>query len=237
MKFEGTPHQHAGAQGIILLAIGLTLALAGCTAAGSAPPLPEPSESLSSDNSVPFPMPDIGPSPAPDPLSDDQIEQMRVAQQDDEWQHLVLLSYPDADRPEIAFRTYTPQDQYGSSLESCFVENELGLEMAVDESGDSHVSGAIVNSESAAIAQFRCRSTVVLKPAPMNVDQIEYRYDYLTKFLAPCLEANGVEVSPAPDRRVFVEGWPQFGWYPSTGNSTDPKRALELAKTCPGPSQ
>jgi hypothetical protein len=45
-----------------------------------------------------------------------------------------------------------------------------------------------------------------------------YLYDYFTKFLVPCYEANGIENVPAPTRAEFVSLWPNQNWYPSMGD-------------------
>ncbi|MEL4317463.1 hypothetical protein WJX64_00445 [Leifsonia sp. YIM 134122] len=187
---------------------------------------------------VSFDMPsDLGPAPASDALSDEQIEALRVQNQEQNWQD-VLKRFPDAVRPDVTFAGYlTPADDIVAVMTPCYTAFNIELEHGSTVDGKVVSVGPANLDEQGEIASYVCRSTHPSKPiAPMNTAQKEWLYRYLTEFLAPCFAANGIENPPAPSRTDFVAQWPNQGWWPTSGNApmgTDQDLALQRA--CPGP--
>lgn len=179
-------------------------------------------------------MPDLGPSPAPDVLPDEQIEQMRLTQQDSDWQ-MVTFMFPDAARPAVDFERYTEADGYIDQLKTCYVASDLRLGVKVNEIGETEFNDAEVTNEKDYLAKFDCRATVVIKPEKWNVAQIGYHYDYLTKFLVPCYAANGIVNVPAPSREDYIAKWPNPRWYPDMGKVFATPAAAPIVAACPGP--
>jgi hypothetical protein len=176
-------------------------------------------------------MPDLGPSPAPDVLSDEQIEQMRLTQQNSDWQRVTLMS-PDAGRPAAGFERYTEHDSYLETLKACYVASDLRIGDKVNEIGETVFNDAEVTNKADHLAQFICRATVVIKPSSWNAAQIGYHYDYLTRFLAPCYAANGIENPPAPSREDYIENWPNPGWSPELGKVFATPAAAPFVAAC-----
>lgn len=209
------------------------LPLAGCTASES----PDPAGSSSSpavDTVEAIAMPDLGPSPAPDVLTDEQIEQMRLTQQDSDW-HVVPFMFPDAVRPVVEFERFADADTYLDTLHACYVASGLKLGIKVNEIGETELSGAEVSSQPEYLAKFVCQATVVMKPAPWNAAQVRYHYDYLTRFLAPCYQANGIENPPAPSREDYIAKWPNPGWGVELGDAFTTPEAAPIVAACPFP--
>ncbi|WP_166878839.1 hypothetical protein [Salinibacterium sp. ZJ450] len=92
--------------------------------------------------------------------------------------------------------------------------------------------------EEHAVGAYVCLGRHRSQPfAPPNDAQLGWVYDYLTQFLAPCYEANGIENPPGPSREDFVANWPDQGWFPTTGHfpmEIDEERAIFEA--CPPPA-
>ena len=208
--------------------------LAGCTSPDAASTRAPSEPSTIAEAAATIDMPDLGPSPAPDQLSDERMEQLRLAQQDIDWQ-LVEHVYPDAVRPVVAFAGYTDRDAYLDTLHACYTASGLRLGMKVNEIGETVVNDADVSSEAHYLAQFACRATVTLEPEPWNAAQIGYHYDYLTEFLAPCYAANGLESAQAPSRAEYIANWPNPGWGPDMGEVFATPAAAPIIAACPGP--
>ena len=179
-------------------------------------------------------MPDLGPSPAPDVLSDGEVERLRLQTQDSDWQRVTFM-FPNAARPTVPFERYTEADSYVDTLDACYVESGLRLGVLVNEIGESRPSGAEPTSSDDYVSQFVCRATVVAMPTTWNSAQIGYHYDYLTRFLAPCYAANGIENPPAPSREEYLAKWPNPGWAPSLGKLVATTDAAPIVAACPGP--
>jgi hypothetical protein len=220
---------------ISVLAIGLvgTGLLAGCTAPDAAT-RPSSQPSAIAEAAVTIDMPDLGPSPAPDQLSDERTEQLRLKQQDIDWRPVAHM-HPGAVRPEVAFAGYADKDTYLDTLHACYTASGLTLGMKVNEIGETVVNDAEVDSEAHYLARFTCRATVTLKPEPWNAAQIGYHYDYLTEFLAPCYAANGLPSVQAPSRADYVANWPNPGWVPDIGDVFATPAAAPIIAACPGP--
>jgi hypothetical protein len=219
---------------VIPAAVAVVVLVAGCTApvdpvrASTGSPTPAAGAAKTIE------MPDLGPSPAPSVLSEEELERLRLAQQDVGWQRVSFM-HPAAERPSVVFEGYTGDDDYLDTLHACLVENGVNLGVKVNEVGEEEPTAASPTDEPGAIADFVCRSTVVVKPSPWNAAQIGYHYDYLTRFLVPCYAANGIENKPAPSREEYISLWPNPGWAPELGDAFGTPAAAPLVEACPHP--
>ncbi|KGJ78576.1 hypothetical protein GY21_06525 [Cryobacterium roopkundense] len=163
-------------------------------------------------------MPDLGPSPPPEPLTPERIEEMRVADLEASWA-LVVGTYPDAVRPEATFVGFIDKDTTVSVLRECFEANGVPIDegrSSPDLNGPVTSIGSSVATEAQAVGNFICHAQHPVKPmSAMSAAQLGYVYDYLTKFLVPCYASFGIVNEPAPSREFFVENWPRQNWFPS----------------------
>jgi hypothetical protein len=209
--------------------------VSGCSMPAPAPVETRASETPSADpTAVTIEMPDIGPSPAPDDLDAEELERLRLAEQDANWSS-VARQYPTAVRPDVAFAGYTDMGDYIDALDACYVRSGLVLGTMTDEVGTSTRSGVSPDTEEGAVKAFTCRAEVAVEPHPMNAAQLGYLYDYLSRFLAPCYAANGIANPPAPSREDFVAKWPRQNWFPEMGPVFGTPAAAPLIAACPGP--
>jgi hypothetical protein len=203
------------------LLIALPL-LAGCAAEATSAGAPSPAASASASAeqvddgkvAVAYPMPDLGPSPTPPPLSDEDREALRVANEDEQWQRL-LSQYPNAVRPTVEFQGYGSGEAYYETLLACYEDRGVEGDRGVDEDGNLAGVGYSADTEAESIAAFVCQSTYPSEPFARPTDEmLGYTYDYLTEFIVPCYEANGTVNPPAPSREEFVVNWPHQNWFP-----------------------
>ncbi|GAB2462086.1 hypothetical protein HD599_000960 [Conyzicola lurida] len=214
-------HIPASARLLALAVVGVVL-VSGCTDAQA----PAAASSIE--------IPDLGPLPASDVLTPDQIEQERLAGVEASWLQ-VTGSYPDAVRPDAAFVGFTPGYTYVDALDECYIDSGLALDRKTDEVGVSRRTGTTVRSEADAVAVYLCQTAVVVSPPPMNAAQIGYYYDYLTEFLAPCYAANDIGNAAAPERETYIASWPSTGWFPGLGDLYGTAAAAAVIDACPKP--
>jgi hypothetical protein len=214
------------AAGVLALAL-----LSGCASAESADPPVAASATADPDAVVGIDMPDLGPSPAPDPLTDEQRDALRIERQDAHWQS-VAQQYPDAVRPADPFTGYTESDDLWAAINDCYVSKGFTLGTTIDAEGNSSPGGASASTEQEAIDIFLCHSEFTGATQPPNDAQLGYIYDYLTEFLVPCYEANGIENPAPPTREEFIANWPNQNWFPSTGLFGE-EREYAVNKACP----
>jgi hypothetical protein len=212
------------AAGLLALAV-----LSGCASADTATPPAE--ASATADEAVSIEMPDLGPSPAPDELTDAEREAVRMGYQDQFWQG-VMSQYPDAVRPADPFTGYTAPDDMQNALNECFLSQGLTLGTTIDAEGNSSPGGAEASTEQQSIGMFLCHARITGPTQPPNDAQLGYIYDYLTEFLVPCYEANGIQNPAPPTREEFVATWPHQNWFPSTGLFGD-EREYAVNRACP----
>lgn len=206
---------------VVPLLLGACLLLGATGCAGAAPSASDaPTTSPTAEGAVVYPMPDLGPSPAPAPLDADRLEALRIEQQDQQWQG-VVATYPSAVRPADPFREYR-DEAAAPELVDCLEAAGIPVDIGTDADGEGP-AGLMVSpvDEAESVASFTCWSTYPTTPiAPMTTEQIDYLYSYLTEYLVPCYEANGATITAAPSRADFVSQWPQQGWFPTTAESS-----------------
>ena len=227
-----------------LLAVTALLLLPTLTGCAGAPASAahRPTASLSSTPTptplaVTVPMPDLGPSPQPAPQTPEQTEQLRVARVESDWQFL-LKQYPDAVRPDTPFQGYITQADELAVMGACYAEQHVPVAYGYPvgaKKGDKPTSvGAETSTEQGAIGAFLCQAEHPGRPnSPMTAEQLGWSYDYFTRFLVPCYEANGIDVPPAPSRDDFISKWPDQNWFPSPGMTSDPDKDAAIQKACP----
>lgn len=227
-----------------VIAVGAVVLMTGCAmgSGGNGSPSPSipssaPSSEAPEELAKPYPMPDLGPSPAPVPLSDDEVERMRLEQEDAAWA-AVLMTYPDAVRPQVTFEGYLTASDRVEVMSACYTAAGLPLNLGKDGRGTVVSVGANVRTEAEAISQFSCQAAHPHRPVPPpSHEQLGYIYDYLVRFLVPCYELNGIVNPPPPPRDDFVSNWPNQGWFPSTGIMPMSMEAdAALMEACPPPA-
>jgi len=183
-----------------------------------------------------FPMPDLGPSPAPATPGPDELEKLRLDEQDREWD-AVTATYPDAVRPADPFQEYRdPNDS--TALLGCLTAAGLPVDLGSTVGGGGPVSvGTSTSTEAEEVASFTCWAGYPTKPvAPMTAAQLDYLYSYLTEYLVPCYEANGITNEKAPSREDFVSQWPNQGWFPDTTSAAlSDQEQQRIDSTCKRP--
>jgi hypothetical protein len=214
--------------------------LAGCAQVEAAPDPGAPSaesEPMPDATVVAYPMPDLGPSPAPAVLDPEGTEKLRLEEQDRQWES-VTITYPDATRPADPFQQY--RDSIDSvELTDCFAAAGLQVDIGTTADGSGRTGISVSpEDESQAISAYECWAAYPSTPiAPMTTEQLDYLYSYLTQYLVPCYEANGVTVPEAPPRDDFVSNWPDQGWFPSTGEARiTAEKDQAINETCVHPA-
>lgn len=216
-----------------------TSCVTGCSA-GSAPsatpwPVPTASSDPASSRAVSIPMPDLGPSPAPVPLSDVDRETLRLANLDAQWQSVVSM-FPDAKRPDVEFAAYLSEADRAEKLAPCYTESGIKYSEGTDENGTVVGLSPSIIDEASAVAIFLCDAAYPHQlVAPPSPEILGYLYDYFTKFVVPCYEANGITNNPAPTREAFITQWPNQNWFPSMGDVADTADGDAIETACPLP--
>lgn len=217
-------------------ALAALAALTGCSQSAGATTSSTPT-ATATPLAVTVPMPDLGPSPAPAPQTPEQTEQLRLAAVEQAWQQ-VLLQYPSAVRPNVTFEGYTTEATAMDVLKACYTEQGVpfgyGYPIGAKKDAKPTSVGGEASNEKEAIGLYVCGVEHPGKPnSPLTPQQLGWSYDYFTKFLVPCYEANGVVVPPAPSRADFIAKWPNQNWFPTAASIEDPERAAAVAKACP----
>ncbi|GAA2031080.1 hypothetical protein GCM10009819_13660 [Agromyces tropicus] len=190
-----------------------------------------------------IPMPDLGPVPEPDPpLTDAESEAERIRTADGDWAG-VLAQYPGAARPADPFDSYVTEAEYVEVMQACYESAGLDLEFGYstpDLSGPPASVSAMPSDEGQAVAAWSCRAAHPFEVvAPLaNEAELGWIFDYLSRFLAPCYAANGLDNPPPPTREEWVSAWPGYLWYPTTGDRPlDPEFQAALDEACPNPDR
>ncbi|KRC61203.1 hypothetical protein ASE14_09760 [Agromyces sp. Root81] len=228
------------------MAVGAALiilaALTACSGAGADEATPTPDATDAAAQIVSIPMPEFAPWPAGDPFTEADIEAARIAEADRDWAG-VLMSYPDAVRPEVVFEAYVTDENRVDVMRACYEAAGLPIDegrTGTDPDSPVDAIGTSTSTVEEAIAAYSCRVAHPNKrtSGPPNAEQLGWIHDYLTEYYGPCLEANGIEVPPAPPRAEFVANWPNQGWFPSVGDhpmAMDAEWDAALAEACVDP--
>ncbi|WP_426516893.1 hypothetical protein ACPPVQ_19145 [Diaminobutyricibacter sp. McL0618] len=220
---------------ICVVALG---ALAGCATIAAAQPHAErTSTPTPTALAVTVPMPDLGPSPAPAPQTAAETEQRRLSNADQAWKQL-SQQYPSAVRPAVTFGGYITDSTEVAVMSQCYTEQGVPIANAYPpgaKKGDPPSSvGADASDQKEAVGAWVCSVEHPYQPSPPPTpQQLGYLYDYLTEFLVPCYEANGISEVPAPSRAEFIAKWPNQNWFPSDGAGMDGAKAAAISKACP----
>lgn len=230
--------RHTGAVLSLLLALPL---LAGCgtsdVPAATPWPVPTAGSEPTGTPAATIPMPDLGPSPAPVPLTDATKEALRLANLDAQWQS-VVASFPEAVRPEVGSFDYLAPAARAAALAPCYADAGVEFSEGSDESGTVIGLSASITDQADATAIYLCDAAYPTQPvAPPSPEILGYLYDYFTEFVVPCYEANGIDNPPAPSREDYVALWPNQNWYPSMGIDPDSPEGVAIEEACPQPPQ
>jgi hypothetical protein len=234
-----------GAGWVLALSMASVFVLSACTALPAGiEPTPAAAPSEPAPTVVSIEMPDLAPYPESDPpLTDAESETKRLEHADLLWQGVVLTTYPQAVRPEVAFEGYVTDETRIEVMRACYEAAGLQVEegwKSPDLEGPPDSIGWSGNGETDVIAGYACavaHPMKITRPGP-NKAELGWIYDYLVTFYAPCLAANGLKVPEPPGRDVLVEAWPEYTWFPTTAEDPrlrQPDVDAALQEACPHP--
>lgn len=221
----------------LVLAIGVTASLAGCSAVAAAPTPSADPVAIWAEHHAEF-LAEHGEFPAGDPpLSEEEGRAALAASSDRMWEDGVLSSYPDAVRPTEGFvRWQVPEDQTSitSDLATCFTSHGLLLDYGTDVDGNvSGLGSSGPNTVDTLVAQFFCNFVAYPhRPTPPpNAARLGYIWDAYNEFLVPCFEANGVPQQPIAPRDEWIADFPNSTWTPR--HPTDDADLDRIYQICP----
>ena len=156
----------------------------------------------------------LGAVPPAVPRTDEQVEEQRISNADFAW-GFVVDKFPDETRPEVDFVRYVQPEESAQARHGCLVERGVtGASIDIDGNLSIDMSDPDTVRDST-IGSYACSVAYPASPGPqLSDEQSAYLYDYFVKFLVPCLEAEGQEISDAPSREAFIANWPNQGWFP-----------------------
>lgn len=230
MQETASARRAAVAVAVAALTMIGTAACAGGSPSEAAAPAPTVAEVVS------IPMPDLGPRPTSEPLSDSEAEQKRIELADSHWA-TVIAQYPDAVRPEVPFEGYIAPEDHFDTMRSCLEERDVEVAIGATAEGEPAGFEIVEPTMETSVVYYACEVAHPGRPLPEPSDaELGWAYDYLTRFVAPCYEANGYENEPAPPREVWVDAWPGYVWSPTTGDlPLDSERQAAIDEACPWP--
>ena len=208
------------------LAALVILSLAGCASA----PTPTPSATLSSIDRQAV-LAELGNYPADTPWGESESErEQALADTADQWWDFVTQLFPEAQRPAAATVEEIEFGDQGATLGEA-------LDRCLDAAGVSR--GGVGTLEwvpttvDDAVAWYICRVEYPTAPEPaVNDAQLGWLYDYLSKFVAPCLEARGSTIPTPPTREAFILEWPNQNWFPSSSAAPDTEQNAADSTAC-----
>jgi hypothetical protein len=196
-----TRSESAGERALALIAtvLGVSIAIAGCTAAptqGGAPTSPPAAQSPAGD-------------PATAPSLQEQLEY--------QWSK-VVARFPEAVRPDVQLVRYIDQNEWASIQAECMNAEGFPDVFATRDGGLS--SGEIPSGQEEAyqVAEYVCFAKYPLDPkylTPWTDERLGRVYDYYANELIPCLEKEGYDPPEPPSRVTFIDGYD--GWSPYLG--------------------
>lgn len=149
---------------------------------------------------------------APEPgFTESELVEMRARVLDVRW-HWTHL--PDELRPPDPEVRFVSADDWATSLATCM--NDAGFDnyQAVDFGlMITDVTRTADEADAASIAYYVCENSfriVGQEGFLFNAKQLDYRYDYYSEVLIPCMALHEVEVFDAPSRAEFDD---RFGFW------------------------
>ncbi|GAB3606801.1 hypothetical protein GCM10027413_22100 [Conyzicola nivalis] len=144
---------------------------------------------------------------------------------------------PAVPRPDIEIG-FTTAETWAEQVARCL--NEAGFDGYSEQGGTLLVTGDATNLEQSAeekLANYRCQIAHQVRPVAgqiLSAAQLEYVYDYYVRFLVPCLEARGEEITDMPDRESFLAESFVGAWSPYWSSiSADREEFARLRVECP----
>ena len=149
----------------------------------------------------------------------------------------LLREFPDAEVPTVARVRYVDLTEWAVAMAECLTEAGF----ASEEEDGSLLSAAPPGQEQPfAVATYTCTIKYPIDPRvniPLNEDQIRYLYEYYTRVLTPCVEAEGYEVPDPPSQQTYQTQYGQPGsWNPYelvAEATTSDEEWQRINKLCP----
>lgn len=182
------------------------------------------------------PLPDVVPEPPH--MSAEAKEAAYRAAMDQRWTG-VADAFPNANRPETQRVRFVAPSEMPAAVSACLREAGFEGSDTSDEFGPAiDTSSPRGQEEAHAIAWFVCDARYPIDPAltqPLSEAEVKYMYAYSVSVLAPCLRAEGYQISDPPSEQVYLESFGTAGaWIPYA--QVVPSSAEEFARlgaTCP----
>ncbi|WP_395641000.1 hypothetical protein [Pseudolysinimonas sp.] len=203
--------------------VASVLSLAGCSLVGDVAPSPTPP---SSDDGTP----DLA------NMTSDELAQWQL----DSYWEMVASQHPGAIRPEIEVVRYIDLPESATVLAGCMVDSGWPDVRATPDNGVESGTIPAGQEEAYDLAMYVCHASYPLDLKyirPLTEEQKSALYAYLRDELAPCLEAEGFNVSDAPSEQAFLEsydetgGWDIYASVVSAGLSQE--AWYEINEVCP----
>lgn len=169
-----------------ILAACVLLALSGCHQ-GQGPAQPPGSE----------PTEGVGPD----------LEELHAQSLDLAWERVVAV-FPEAQRPRVDTVRFIDLEEWAQIQSECLQGLGFPVEPLPD-GGMSFESVALDQQEALHLAVYECEAQYPVDPRllrPLEDDEIDSLYEYLTGELAVCLNSHGHSVSETPSRESFRAG-------------------------------
>lgn len=127
----------------------------------------------------------------------------------------LLEQFPDSIAPSVERVRFIELNEWPDVTAACM--GDEGFDVQSDGGGVG--GGAPYGQEQPfAIAMYVCALKYPINPRSnieLNEDQIRYLYEYYTRIMTPCVQAEGYEVPPAPSLQSYIGQYGQEGmWNP-----------------------
>lgn len=150
----------------------------------------------------------------------------------------VQNAYPTAVRPEVSLIRYETLETAPAALDACL--GEEGFPQVSVRPDGALESGPMPKEqqEPYAVSTWKCMAQYPFEPRfnqELSEEQITEIYEYYAGPLTACLQDAGYEISEAPSKNTFVEGYytaPDL-WNPFADVVASAEKSNELHRTCP----
>lgn len=127
----------------------------------------------------------------------------------------LLAQFPEADVPTVERVRFVELDEWAVVTASCLTDEGFYAEATSNGLSSSADPG---QEQELAVATYVCALKYPTNPRtniPLNDDQKRFLYEYYTRVLTPCVEAEGFQVPPPPTQQSYIETYGNEGsWNP-----------------------
>lgn len=211
----------------IVVTILLGACAASCTGPGVTPPVSGPPTNSAST---------MAPWKPDNPITHQQLSEPEKLRLRATWMKSVAKELGMDRPPKIELIRWTTIDEYNKVWATCL--QGKGWNVTANSDGGIEFPPDFPQSQMSAYRydEFVCRAKYTEDPKyvqPLSKAQLGLLYEYYTQWLIPCLESQGVGISPPPTREKFISDGVTH-WDPYTYAVGGPKARFDrLVSTCP----